>query len=311
MISRFADSAQLASHAPWLWNAIFGTPALRRLANRMVGFHPQRTIPLMPRLTVAKWFARQQPPQLPADAPQVFLFLDEFTNYNDLAAGIATIELLQGLGYRVVIPNHRESGRASLSKGLLRRARSFAEHNVKALAPLVTAETPLLGIEPSAILCFRDEYPDLLRDEAQQQARQLAANTFMIDEFIIREVDAGRITSDAFTPANNIIHLHGHCQQKAIASLTPTVRMLKLPTGNQVRLIPSGCCGMAGSFGYEAEHFDLSNRIGELVLFPRVRDAAPDHIIAAPGTSCRHQIHDATGRTALHPAQILRPYLKA
>lgn len=132
----------------------------------------------------------------------------------------------------------------------------------------------------------------------------------MVDEFIAREMDARRIRPEQFNPGKKVIHLHGHCQQKALASLTPTVRMLNLPEGNQVRLIPSGCCGMAGSFGYEAEHFELSNKVGELVLFPRVRKAPEDEVIAAPGTSCRHQIHDGTGRTALHPVQVLLESLR-
>ena len=124
-----------------------------------------------------------------------------------------------------------------------------------------------------------------------------------------RVENAGRIRPEHFRRGGATIHLHGHCQQKALASMTPTVRMLKLPEGNMVRLIPSGCCGMAGSFGYEREHYDLSQKVGELVLFPRVRGAHAGDIIAAPGTSCRHQIHDGTGRPALHPVEVLRRYL--
>lgn len=311
MIAHFADSARLASVAPWLWNFVFGTPALRRIANRLVGFHPERTIPLLSRTTVLSWFrSRRRPEGLPSNGRKVLLFCDEFTNYNELELGVATVELLEGLGYEVEIPEHVESGRASLSKGLLRRARTFARKNVAMLHPLVSADTPLLGIEPSAILCFRDEYSDLLRGEEKAKASELAQNCLMVDEFLAREMDAGRITSDQFQPADRVVHLHGHCHQKALASLTPTVRALQLPKGYKVRLIPSGCCGMAGSFGYEREHFDLSQKVGELVLFPRVRSAGQDDCIAAPGTSCRHQIHDGTGRTALHPIQILRQALK-
>lgn len=311
MISRFADSARMASLVPWLWNVVFGTPALRRIANRMVGFHPQRTIPLLPRQTLMRWFRkRPAPPAGIKPKGEVFLFCDEFTNYNDVKVGQAAVELLERLGYRITIPPHQESGRASLSKGLLRRARGFARYNVELLAPMVTEERPLLGIEPSAILCFRDEYPDLLRGDLQAKARKLAPHCLMLDEFIAREMDAGRINRDLFKPADKVIYLHGHCQQKAIASLTPTVRMLKLVPGHQIRLIPSGCCGMAGSFGYETEHFELSQKIGELVLFPRVRSAPQEALIAAPGTSCRHQIHDGTGRSALHPIEIMRAALQ-
>ena len=140
-------------------------------------------------------------------------------------------------------------------------------------------------------------------------ARSLAANCLLIDEFIAREADAGRIRRESFRAAQRTIRLHGHCHQKALSSQVPTVKMLGLPAGHQVSLIPSGCCGMAGSFGYEAEHFDLSQQIGELVLFPAVRAAGPETIIAAPGTSCRHQIKDGTGRRALHPVEILHEAL--
>lgn len=314
MIANFATSTRLASFVPWAWNLVFGTPALRRLANRAVGFHPDRTIPLLGPTTLAGWLRKR--PSAPAtrstpDAPRrVFLFCDEFTNHNDVEAGQAAVELLEALGYEILTPPHGESGRASLSKGLLRRARTFAARNVALLHPLVSAETPLLGIEPSAILTFRDEYPDLLRGEAQKQAQELAPHCLMIEEFLANELDAGRISPDAFTPLNRVVHLHGHCQQKALASVSPTAKLLEVLAGCDVRIIPSGCCGMAGSFGYESEHYDLSQKIGELVLFPRVREAAPRDLIAAPGTSCRHQIHDGTGHSALHPLQILRQALR-
>jgi Fe-S oxidoreductase len=181
---------------------------------------------------------------------------------------------------------------------------------VEGLHPIISAESPLIGLEPSAILTFRDEYPDLLRGDLQKKARELGRHCLMIDEFLAAEFDAGRISASAFQKLGQTVHLHGHCQQKALASLTPTVKLLELLAGCDVRLIPSGCCGMAGSFGYETEHFELSQKIGELVLFPRVRSAKPTEAVAAPGTSCRHQIHDATGRTAKHPIEILREALK-
>ena len=305
MVARFADSARLASLAPWAWNAVFGTPALRRMANRLVGFHPERTIPLLGPATARALVRRRASPSAPRNGHRVHLFLDEFTDFNDPRIGLATVLLLEGLGYEVVIPEQVESGRASLSKGLLRRARGFARRNVELLKDVVTDDAPLVGIEPSALLCFRDEYPDLLRGDEKAAARRLAGRAFLLEEFLARELDAGRVREDHFRPAKRTIHLHGHCQQKALSSLTPVVRVLELPAGHNVRVIPSGCCGMAGSFGYEAEHYEISQRVGELVLFPRVRAAGADDLIAAAGTSCRHQIHDGTGRRALHPAEIL------
>jgi FAD/FMN-containing dehydrogenase/Fe-S oxidoreductase len=312
LVAGFADGARIASIFPMLYNALFQTPWIRRTFNKVVGFHPDRTLPKINRRPLRSWFKRHRPlAPVKTRNGRVHLFCDEFTNYNDLDAGIATVELLELLGYEVVIPNHVESGRASLSKGLVRRAKKYAEANVRALAGIISHDEPLIGIEPSAILGFRDEYPILVSPGLRDFARSLAPHCLLLDEFIAREVEAGRITPDLFTTEARTIHLHGHCHQKALVSLDPAIRMLSLPQNYSVKTIPSGCCGMAGSFGYEAEHYDISQKVGELVLFPAVRKAAGDELIAAPGTSCRHQIHDGTGRKALHPAEILRAAVKA
>jgi Fe-S oxidoreductase len=208
-----------------------------------------------------------------------------------------------------VIPRHVDSGRAQISKGLLREAQRLAIRNVELLQGMVSAEVPLIGIEPSAILGFRDEVPDLMPAHLVEGARRMARHALLIDEFIAREAEAGRIGPEAFTTAPQKIKLHGHCHQKALASVTPTVKALELPVNYQVQVIASGCCGMAGSFGYEAEHYAVSMQVGELVLLPAVRSTPPDTLIAAPGTSCRHQIKDGTGRIALHPAEILHDAL--
>ena len=200
------------------------------------------------------------------------MFCDEFTNYNDTEIGIKAILLLEKLGYEVIIPEHEESGRAWLSKGLLREAKKIANKNIALLSPLINAETPLIGIEPSAILTFRDEYIDLADDDQFEAAKQLAKNVFTIDEFIATEIEKGNIKKEQFTKEKRSIKLHGHCQQKALSSVAPSVKMLSLPENYSVEMIPSGCCGMAGSFGYEKEHYDLSMKIGELVLFPAVRN---------------------------------------
>jgi Fe-S oxidoreductase len=235
----------------------------------------------------------------------VYLFCDEFTNFNDAELGIKAVQLLNRLGYEVVIPEHVDSGRAQISKGLLRDAQRLATRNVELLKDSVTSESPLIGIEPSAILGFRDEIPDLVPKHLIRSAEDLGKNALLIDEFIAREADRAKIRSDAFTQESRQIKLHGHCHQKALCSMAVTVKSLKLPANYQVEVIPSGCCGMAGSFGYEKEHWTVSQQIGELVLFPAVRSAPSATILAAPGTSCRHQIKDATGRIALHPAEIL------
>jgi Fe-S oxidoreductase len=176
---------------------------------------------------------------------------------------------------------------------------------VDLLKDLVSEDTPLIGIEPSAILSFRDEYLDLVPGYQKAAAEKIAQHSFMIDEFLANEREVGHLRPDQFTTEKRLIKLHGHCHQKALASMVPTKKMLTLPANYEVQLIPSGCCGMAGSFGYEEEHYDLSMQVGELVLFPAVRGAAPETIIAAPGTSCRHQIKDGTGRHAQHPVEVL------
>jgi Fe-S oxidoreductase len=235
----------------------------------------------------------------------VNLFCDEFTNYNDTEIGIKAVLLLERLGYQVNMPAHEESGRAWLSKGLLRDAKKIAQKNVSLLSKVVHDEAPLVGIEPSAILTFRDEYVDLVDDDQLEAARQLSANTYLIDEFITKEIARGNISKEQFTKEKKLVKLHGHCQQKAWNALQSSVNILSLPENYTVETIPSGCCGMAGSFGYEKEHYDLSMQIGELVLFPAVRNLTGEVIIAAPGTSCRHQIKDGTGKKAKHPVEIL------
>jgi Fe-S oxidoreductase len=236
---------------------------------------------------------------------RVYLFCDEFTNYNDTEIGIKAVLLLEKLGYEVIIPEHLESGRAWLSKGLVREAKKIANKNIALLSPLITPNTPLIGIEPSAILTFRDEYVDLANDDQFETAKQLAANVFLIDEFIASEIEKGNINKSQFTTEKKLVKLHGHCQQKALSSVNTSVKMLSLPENYTVETIPSGCCGMAGSFGYEKEHYDLSMKIGELVLFPTIRSQENNTIIAAPGTSCRHQIKDGTGKKALHTVEVL------
>jgi Fe-S oxidoreductase len=218
------------------------------------------------------------------------------------------------LGYAVEIPKHVESGRAAISKGCLKLAKGYAVQNVQKLQYVATYETPVVGIEPSCILSFRDEYPDLVPVEMRETAKKLAKNCLLFDEFIMREVKDGRISPGAFKELKAEIYLHGHCHQKSLIGVGKSAEMLKLIPGVKVNVIPSGCCGMAGSFGYEKEHYETSKAIGETVLFPTVRKAIVDKqkpvIVAAPGTSCRQQIFDGTGVKALHPIEILYNNLK-
>ncbi len=305
LIGNFATSMKLASAVPWAYNLIFGNRVTGNLAKRVVGFAEGRSMPKISSTTWQSWMQRKFKTNATKPVKTVYLFVDELLNYNEAEIGITTARLLAALGYRVEVLPHKESGRSYLSKGLLDQARELAVKNVAIFYDKISAATPLIGVEPSAILTFRDEYPDLLRGEAKERAKSIARHTFMIEEFLAAELDAGNIDASRFREQKRIIKLHGHCQQKALSSLTPTKKILTQLGKNEVHLIPSGCCGMAGSFGYEREHFDLSMKIGELVLFPAVRKQNDEVIIAAPGTSCRHQIKDGTGRKALHPVEIL------
>jgi FAD/FMN-containing dehydrogenase/Fe-S oxidoreductase len=302
-IANISKINKLGSIFPGFMNFFLKNQLFSNLIKNNLGFAKERSIPLLYKTTLDKYFKKLS--QNAANKGKVYLFNDEFTNFNDTEVGIKTLLLLNKLGYEVIIPKHVESARAYLSKGLLRKAKKYAIQNVELLKDIITGETPLVGIEPSAILAFRDEYPDLVGEKLKEDAIKLSKNALMIDEFLAREIENGNIKKEQFTLEKRHIKLHGHCQQKAIASTNPTKKLLSFPENYIVEEIPSGCCGMAGSFGYEKEHYDLSMKVGELVLLPAVRESSEDIIISAPGTSCRHQIKDGTDKKALHPVEVL------
>ncbi len=306
LIANFSKTAQLGALVPGLYNFVMTQPFISKVIKKLSGFATERSMPLMHTTTLKKWYKiHQSKNKIQNPIGKVFLFCDEFTNYNDTEIGIKAILLLEKLGYEVIIPKHEESGRAWLSKGLLRAAKKIANKNIELLKNSISDETPLIGIEPSAILTFRDEYIDLATDENLEAAKALSKNVFLIDEFIATAIERGQISNQYFSKEKRKIMLHGHCQQKALSSVASSKKILSFPENYSVEIIPSGCCGMAGSFGYEKEHYDISMKIGELVLFPAVRNQAAEIIIAAPGTSCRHQIKDGTTKKALHPVEVL------
>lgn len=305
LIANFSTSSKLGAIVPGLYNFVMTNKSVSTLVKKFSGFSPERSMPTLYKTTLKKWFAKHQREEKKEFKRKVYLFCDEFTNYNDTEIGIKTILLLERLGYEVIIPTHKESGRTWLSKGLIRKAKEIINENIILLSPLITADTPMIGIEPSAILSFRDEYKDLATDENVPSANVLAAHSYTIEEFLALEIEKGNIKKEQFTTDSKNIVLHGHCQQKALVGVSAAVKLLTFPANYKVQTIPSGCCGMAGSFGYEKEHYELSMKIGELVLFPAVRKQADDVLIAAAGTSCRHQVKDGTGRKALHPVEII------
>ena len=301
----------LGSIVPSMANFFMNNAFTGGLLKKTLGVAPKRSLPALYKVTFKSWFKSNKASLNSGNKAlgKVYIFCDEFTNYNDVEIGMTTARLLSGLGYEVDMPKHVESGRAYLSKGLVRDAQKLAQKNVELLKDVISETTPMVGIEPSAILTFRDEYPSLVSKDLIEASQTLGKHCLLIDEFLSKEIFKGNITPEQFTDKENSISLHGHCHQKSLSSISHTQKLLTLPKNYKLETIPSGCCGMAGSFGYEEEHYEVSMKIGEMVLFPAVRKATGCEI-AAPGTSCRHQIKDGTGRLAKHPVEILWEALK-
>ena len=291
---------KLGSITPTLTNALLNTS----LAKGIMGVAQQRTVPKLAKQTFSKWYAKQT---TNISAKQVYLFNDEFTNYYDVEIGQDAIYVLEKLGYSVSVLDHKESGRSFISKGFLNQAKMVCNENVTIFKDVISKETPLIGIEPSAILTFRDEYIRLADDKTS--AKKIAKNTFTIEEFLNSEFKKGNIDSNLFTHKTATLKIHGHCHQKALSSTAASFTILNIPTNYSVTILNTGCCGMAGSFGYEKEHYKLSMQVGEDTLFPKVKNCSSDTEIIAAGTSCRHQIYDGTKRIAKHPISILREAL--
>ena len=311
LIASLPKIYSLFSFIPGIFNFFATNKFTALIIKRVTGFAAERSIPVLAPQTFRRWLKKNLSALNPANPiGEICLFVDEFTNHNDLDAGKAAAKLLTGLGYRITFAGNAASARTYISKGFLRQAKKLITKNILVLGPLVSDDCPLVGIEPSAILGFRDEFPDLAGDKLRPEASRLAQHTFTLEEFIAGEFSAGRIKREMFTrePAEVLVHVH--CQEKAITTSAPVLAALGIPVNYKVREIPSGCCGMAGAFGYEKEHFELAQKVGELVLFPDVRSASAGTIICAPGTSCRHHVKDGTGRVALHPAEVLLAALR-
>jgi FAD/FMN-containing dehydrogenase/Fe-S oxidoreductase len=302
---------RLLAHQPMLARQITGPvakavnwmnrqPAVRRLLEARLGLSAHRMLPPFAEEPFTEWFRRQD---WANDGPPVVLFADTFNNYHHPEVARAAATFLHRVGYRVVVPAPDACcGRPLLSKGLVAKARSLAAHTVEKLYPYAAQGWPIVGLEPSCLLTFTDEFQSLLPGEAKVQAVAAAARLF--ESFVAEEADAGRLDGVHWRGDRRQVLLHGHCHQKALVGTGPSERALALP-GHTVETVDAGCCGMAGAFGYEAEHFAVSQAMGERVLLPAVRAAAPDTLLAAAGTSCRAQIADLAHRTAQHPAEIL------
>ncbi|WP_421804145.1 FAD-binding and (Fe-S)-binding domain-containing protein [Flagellimonas sp.] len=305
----FAHNTQLnalGSKVSGVTNWMYESKTIGNLIKKATGVAPERSLPRVGRFNFNNHLKKQREARTELSKKQVVLYIDEFVQYLDIQIGKDAIELLCKLGYDVSL-FYGESGRTYLSKGFLKQAKKLVARNLERLKPILDAGTPIVGLEPSAILSFRDEYQRLHEDKGQ--LTKLASQSFLIEEFLASEVAAKQISSESFTKEERTIKIHGHCHQKALSNQKVTFEVLNLPENYKVTIIPSGCCGMAGSFGYEKEHYEVSMQVGELKLFPAVKKSSTDTIIAANGTSCRHQIKDGTKREALHPVSILRQAL--
>ncbi len=303
MFAAMSLTDAMGSKVPRLANALYRHPAFRKLLDQAVKIDRRRELPLLADETFQQWFQRR-PAGQKGGKGQVILWDDCHISYHEPDLGVAAVQVLEAAGFEVIlIKDRRCCGRPMISKGLLKQARVYAHHNVERLCEHARRGIPIIGIEPSCIACFRDEYPSLLKSDA---ATTVAKGSFFFEEFITalaakNELDLAFNTGNGFRK----IKLHTHCYQKAFGTAAQVVEMLNLLPDASVEEVDSGCCGMAGSFGYEKEHYEISMAIGEQALFPSVRAASRDTIIAAAGTSCRQQIKDGTKRKAVHPIVLL------
>lgn len=301
LMSRMPQALRLAHKLPFVPVRLANTSWIQSIMKGRMGIHPKRQLPTLARKPLSNLVQQIKR----NEARKVLVFIDEFTNYYDVEVGQKALKLLDRLGYSIELYSEKESGRSAFSLGDLEYARTCAEFNLDKLSSRVSEEMPLIGLEPSTILSFRDEYPLIVRGARKGDAEVLAKHTFTIEEFLYTEYRNGHIDINQFKRGRVEVHLHGHCHQKALTDVKKAAWLLSIPSGSEVSIIPSGCCGMAGSFGYDRDKYDVSMKIGELVLFPYVRSLSEDAIVVASGTSCRHQIHDGTGRNAIHAVEFL------
>jgi Fe-S oxidoreductase len=302
---------RLGSAAAPLSNVLAGLRSVRLTGQRWLGVTAARPLPRFDRQNIIRWFdgrnqvAQPTSARTTVSAGELIFLADSFTSYTEPSVARAAVELLELAGWRVRLTDLGCCGRASFSKGLLDQARQRAHGIVAALAEPVASGCPVTGVEPSCLLTLRDEYLAILPGD--KRAVSLAAAAVLPEVLLLAAITEGRLTIPADNPlAGKRIVVHGHCHQKAIAGTAATVALLRAIPGVELAELDAGCCGMAGSFGFEAEHYELSMRIGESRLFPALRAEPENTVIAATGVSCRQQISHGTGRRASHPVEIIR-----
>jgi len=294
---------------PWapLVNAVLRSQITRNLLDRFLGISRYRVMPEFTSQPFTRWFKNHRKSATSTDGETVVLFNDTFSTYNDPEVAISAVEVFEVIGFNVVLPGHKCCGRPYISKGLVEQARKAARHTVDRLYPFAAQGLPIVGLEPSCLLSMRDEYHYLLPNDPKVQV--ISDHCYTFEEFIIKLIDEGKMNQSFSLPGIHLM-MHGHCQAKALVGEELGKNALGIIDDAEVEALDSGCCGMAGAFGYESEHYQTSMKMGENRLFPAVQNSGDETIIVAAGTSCRHQIKDGSGKKALHPAEVLRRGIK-
>ncbi|GAA5521752.1 FAD-binding protein [Aliifodinibius salicampi] len=300
----FAQAGKLypiASRFPRLSNWMMKQPAVKELLQQLLGIDKRRDLPAFAESTFMEWFANRPQNDIPETDPhnEVVLLIDIFTNYHEPGIGKAAIRFLESQEYTVIVPDIHEIGRPQISKGMLGHAKTVLDDTLATLSAFASQEIPIVGLEPSETLTIRDEYLDLCDDDQLQTAQQVADHTYTFEEF-----SANLVQESPKSDPRQKVYVQTHCHAQSLIG-SSSIKGALQQAGYQVQIMDAGCCGMAGSFGYERNHYDVSMDVGELRLFPALRSLPEDALICAPGFSCRHQIKDGTNRKAFHPAQIL------
>lgn len=300
---------KLTEFAPTLVNKVNNTKVAKELLKQVLNVSPKRVLPQFAKQTFEKWMKEHKANGAVKSNRKVLLFMDLFINHHEPEVGIDAVRVLEALGYEVITTRPTDNGRTMLSKGLLDKAKSTAERNIAMLYPFAKESVPIIGLEPSEILTLRDEYLDLVDDKDLEKAKIVAKASKTLDEFVSElSINEPERVKKVFKQNEKEVLVHGHCHQKALIGTKSTLNALKV-AGYKPTDLPTGCCGMAGSFGYEDHHYDISMQAGELVLFPKLREAKPETDVCAPGFSCRHQIHDGVQKEAHHTARLLAKQL--
>ncbi|MSP78778.1 MAG: FAD-binding oxidoreductase [Dehalococcoidia bacterium] len=308
LFANIAALNRLGSATAPLSNWLLRAPP-SKWAQGLLGISPKHTLPPFARQTFSAWFRQHTPPGLADLSPSplragggvVALFADTFVTYNYPTVAAAATTLIERAGYEVVVPERPCCGRPMLGKGMLDKARQHAKQNVEALYPLAAAGIPIVGLEPSCLLMLRDDYRDLLPGD--EHARVVGEHAMLIDEFLAQMPQEAK-SRLSFKRTSQQVLFHGHCHQKALVGTQASVAALRMVPGLDVRVIEAGCCGMAGSFGFEKEHYDISMKMAERRLLPTIRET-PNAQVVVTGVSCRQQVEHGTGRRPLHLAEFL------